>query len=126
MIVESLRFKYMGIPIYPMKEETEFKWIVNLLNNEDGSLSGSKGGTIKEFEKYAKAPFNSKEFRNWFNLLMKKSIISFFRYEDNPVGIPTKIYTFNAMKLIDYLNNFDLYKKAYKVALKDYFAIKRG
>jgi hypothetical protein len=107
-----------------MKEETEVKWIVNLLNDEQ-TLS-KKGGSISQYEQLCKAPTNSKEFRMWFKKIVQDKIINFVEYEENKVGIPTKIYKLNVMKMIDYLNQFELYKKTYNVALKDYFAVKRS
>jgi hypothetical protein len=108
-----------------MKEETEIKWAVNLLDSEK-SLS-KQGGKISEYENFCQAPTNSKEFRLWFKKMVKEEIITFMKYQESSMGgIPTKIYKLGRMKLINYLNNFDLYKKAYNVILEDYFAIKRS
>lgn len=57
-----------------MKQEIEYKWIVNLLNSDylkGGFFKPSLGGCKKDFEKVAQAPENSKEFLKFFKELIE-------------------------------------------------------
>jgi hypothetical protein len=101
-----------------MKVEVEHKWLVNLLSTSKLSNSFLKkgGGSIKDFEKYAEAPLNSKEFRKFFSEMRDRDVIS-FSYEKENGGNPSKIYVLNKSKCLKYLKTFETYQKSRKITL---------
>jgi len=111
-----------------MKELTEFYWIVNLLSDNElaDTFLFKNGGSIKEFEKKAKASINNSEFRKWFHQMISSDIIVSMGHEENTHGIDTKIYTIKKILMINHLNELDIYKKVHPIAIHDEFAIKRN
>jgi len=103
-----------------MKNEVEYKWLINLdtTSKIQNSFLKKGGGSYKEFEKFAEAPMNSKEFRKFFNQMIELGVISFSYNKDNG-GNPCKIYILNKSNCLKYLRNFEIYKKSRKIVLRD-------
>jgi len=107
-----------------VRSETEFKWIVNLLNSS--YVKGwfkSTGGCEKDFERISGSGENNNQFAKWFAYLLEVGAIEPYgivKTHKNSVQAFIIIYK----KLIKVLSNNDLYNPTKKIMYKEYENLK--
>ena len=109
-----------------MKSETEYKWIVNLLNSPYiKGLWGNKGGCKKDFERISGSSENNKEFKKWFDYLLEDGAIEMFgNINTNIYGKSVSVYIIIYKKLIRILRKNDFYQPVKQVMYKEYENLK--
>jgi len=102
-----------------MKEDREFKWMINLLssNNFSNNLFYVNGGRFSDFEICANNSARDKYFSKWFKFLLKEKVVNFLEYKENSKGRPFKIYSLDKNKLIKIFEKYELFKKLDKIYL---------
>ena len=103
-----------------MKPETEFKWIINLLNGKFyKNLFSSNPGFKRQFEKQAGSYKNNTDFSKWFYKLVDKKIIVFHSLKYTTMSKPVKTYVINKRLLDKLLTHNILYKPSSRYILNN-------
>ena len=101
-----------------MKEEIEWKWLVNLLTEGTAHMNGFlrkvKPACVKDFERLAGASENNKYFKEWFNTMAKKGVFEFYELRNKYV----KTYIINVKLMNKELTEYDIYKKIRRIFQK--------
>jgi hypothetical protein len=108
-----------------MKEDTEIRWITNLLLSPYTSrLIGQKSASIQELERVAGSGENNKEFRKWFKTMFdlgcfkihKKTQVNYF-------SKTITTYFVDKDNFFSHLNKIELFKRYYKIVLEDHYSL---
>lgn len=109
-----------------MKPETEFKWLVNLLNSS--YIKGyfkTNSGCKKDFERASGSSENNNEFKKWFDFLLEHGAIeSYGNVSTNIYGKSVPTYVIVYKKLIKILRKNKFYQPIKKVMYDEYESLK--
>lgn len=104
-----------------MKSETEFRWIVNLLNSPYvKGFWGSRSGCKRDFERISGSGEKNKYFRKWFNFLLECGAIEHYG-DTNTHGKFVPGYVVIYKKLYKILIKNKLYISVAKIINEKYF-----
>ena len=104
-----------------MKEEVEFKWIVNLLNSPFvKGVFNNNGGCKKDFERYAGASENNSKFSTWFNQMNDCNAIQYSGFKKSSHGRNIESYVIIFKELNEILIGNSLYRPLMKIMDKKY------
>jgi hypothetical protein len=108
-----------------MKEDTEIRWITNLiLSDYTERFIGQKSASIQELERVSGSGENNKEFRKWFKTMFdlgcfqihKKTQVNYF-------SKTITTYFISKKKFFEYIKSIELFKKYYKIVLEDHYSL---
>ena len=106
-----------------MESETEFRWIVNLLNSS--YIKGyfkSESGCKRDFERTSGSGENNKYFRKWFDSLLECGVIEFHsNLKSRCKAVPTYVIVYK--KLIKILRKNEFYDPTKRIMYKEYESI---
>lgn len=108
-----------------MKEDTEIRWITNLLLSPYTSrLIGQKSASIQELERVAGSGENNKEFRKWFKTMLELNCFQIHKKTQvNYFSKTITTYLIDKSKFFEYIKKIESFKKIYKIVLEDHYSL---